>query len=51
MLANCFIYLRAHSAEQADVAVSWDGRRIVAPPGVVNEVGFVDLTPFLRPRN
>lgn len=26
------------------VCVSWDGKRVVAPEGVVDENGFVDLT-------
>lgn len=32
---------------QARVSVSWDGRRVLAPPGVVDDEGFVDLRPYL----
>lgn len=31
----------------AKVGVSWDGRRIVAPPGVVDEHGMCDLEPYM----
>lgn len=31
----------------AGVSVSWDGRRIVAPPGVVDEQGMCDLEPYM----
>lgn len=30
------------------VGVSWDGRRIVAPPGVVDSNGMVDLSPAMK---
>ena len=30
------------------VKVSWDGRRVIAPPGVLDADGFVDLTAALR---
>lgn len=30
--------------ERAGVNVSWDGRRVTAPPGVVGPDGFADLT-------
>ena len=33
---------------QAGVSVSWDGRRITAPPGVIDEDGIMDLTPYIR---
>jgi hypothetical protein len=26
------------------ISVSWDGRRVTAPEGVLDEAGFVDLT-------
>lgn len=31
---------------KAGVGVSWDGRRVVAPPGVVDEHGCVDLSKY-----
>lgn len=31
----------------AGISVSWDGRRIVAPPGVVDEQGMCDLEPYM----
>lgn len=31
----------------ARVGVSWDGRRIVAPPGVVDTDGTMDLAPYM----
>lgn len=31
----------------ARIGVSWDGRRIVAPPGVVDEQGMCDLEPYM----
>jgi hypothetical protein len=31
----------------ARISVSWDGRRIVAPPGVVDEQGMCDLEPYM----
>lgn len=31
----------------AGVGVSWDGHRIVAPPGVVDEQGMCDLEPYM----
>jgi hypothetical protein len=31
----------------AGVGVSWDGRRIVAPPGVVDAQGTCDLEPYM----
>ena len=30
------------------VKVSWDGRTVIGPPGVVDDDGFVDLTPAMR---
>lgn len=30
------------------VGVSWDGRRITAPPGIVDDEGYVDLTPVIK---
>ena len=32
---------------KAKVAVSWDGRRVVAPPGVLDEEGWMDLGPYM----
>lgn len=32
---------------QAGVSVSWDGCRVVAPPGFVDEHGMCDLEPYL----
>lgn len=32
------------------VKVSWDGRRVIAPPGVIEEGGFVDLMGATRKR-
>jgi hypothetical protein len=29
---------------RAGVGVSWDGRRVVAPPGVVSKEGYMDLS-------
>lgn len=34
----------------AKVSVSWDGRRIIAPPGLIDEQGICDLEPF-KPGN
>lgn len=34
---------------QAGVGVSWDGRRITAPSGVVGADGRMDLRPYVRP--
>ncbi len=31
---------------KAGIRVSWDGRRVVAPPGVVDEHGYVDLDKY-----
>lgn len=31
----------------ARIGVSWDGRRVVAPPGVVDEAGTCDLEPYM----
>lgn len=31
----------------AKVTVSWDGRRVLAPPGVVDDDGMMDLEPFM----
>lgn len=31
----------------ARISVSWDGRSIVAPPGVVDEQGMCDLEPYM----
>lgn len=31
---------------KAGVRVSWDGRRVVAPPGVVDEHGYADLSKY-----
>jgi hypothetical protein len=31
----------------AHVAVSWDGRRVVAPPGVVDDQGMCNLEPYM----
>jgi hypothetical protein len=31
---------------KAGVGVSWDGRRVVAPPGVVDPQGLVDLSKY-----
>lgn len=31
----------------AGVSVSWDGRRVLAPPGVVGADGRMDLEPFM----
>jgi hypothetical protein len=31
----------------AGISVSWDGRRIVAPPGVVDAQGMCVLEPFM----
>eukprot|EP00879_Flechtneria_rotunda_P016757 GHRR01017539.1.p1 GENE.GHRR01017539.1~~GHRR01017539.1.p1 ORF type:complete len:297 (+),score=50.95 GHRR01017539.1:737-1627(+) len=33
---------------KAGVGVSWDGRRITAPPGVVNHQGMMNLEPYMR---
>jgi len=30
------------------VGVSWDGRRVVAPRGVLDADGFVDLAPVMK---
>jgi hypothetical protein len=35
---------------KAGVGVSWDGRRIVAPPGVISKVGLVDLAKWKQAR-
>jgi len=32
---------------QAGVGVSWDGRRVLAPSGVLDAEGFADLRPYL----
>lgn len=37
-----------YAAVQAGVGVSWDGRRITAPKGVVDSEGRIDLRPYLR---
>lgn len=31
----------------AKIGVSWDGRRIVDPRGIVDEEGLCDLEPFM----
>jgi hypothetical protein len=31
----------------ARIAVSWDGRRVVAPPGVVDDQGMCDLERYM----
>jgi hypothetical protein len=31
----------------AGIAVSWDGRRVVAPPGVIDANGIANLEPFV----
>jgi hypothetical protein len=31
----------------AGVSVSWDGRRLLAPPGVLDERGCMDLGPYM----
>lgn len=31
----------------AKISVSWDGRLIVAPPGVVDGQGMCDLEPYM----
>jgi hypothetical protein len=33
------------------VGVSWDGRRVTAPPGVLDRNGFVDLTAAIKKRD
>jgi hypothetical protein len=32
------------------VRVSWDGRTVTAPPGVLDKNGFVDLTAAIEKR-
>jgi hypothetical protein len=36
---------------KAGVRVSWDGRRVVAPPGVIDKDGFADLTINMKKRS
>lgn len=31
----------------ARIGVSWDGRRVTAPPGVVDDRGVADLRPYM----
>lgn len=35
---------------KAGVGVSWDGRRVTAPPNVVSPTGLIDLRPYIRPK-
>ena len=37
-------YNHFYALSKLGVSVSEDGRRIIAPPGVVDDDGFVDLT-------
>lgn len=40
---------RSHmlALENAGVGVSWDGRRVTAPPGVLRPDGTLDLAPYM----
>ena len=47
--ARCKVRRRRSPAiAQAGVSVSWDGRRVTAPPGVNDTDGLMDLKPYLR---
>lgn len=32
----------------ARISVSWDGRRVLAPPGVLDEQDVADLSPYMQ---
>lgn len=31
----------------ANVSVSWDARRVIAPPGVLDDHGMMDIEPYM----
>eukprot|EP00878_Enallax_costatus_P021022 GHUV01022239.1.p1 GENE.GHUV01022239.1~~GHUV01022239.1.p1 ORF type:complete len:120 (+),score=27.24 GHUV01022239.1:1167-1526(+) len=31
----------------AKVSVSWDGRRVISPPGLIDEHGMMDIEPYM----
>lgn len=44
-------YNNFYALNKLKVGVSWDGFRVTAPPGVIDDKGFVDLTPILKKEN
>lgn len=41
-------YNEFFALKKAKVSTSWDGSRVIAPPGVVDDDGFADLTPYMK---
>lgn len=41
-------YNHLHALKKAKIITSWDGSRVIAPPGVVDDNGFADLTPYVK---
>ncbi len=46
IIPDCVVTRRSYCL-QAGVSVSWDGRRVLAPPGVMDTEGFLDLRPYM----